>query len=494
MRSAPIAKTATGSDPGTSRRRAIARRKPFTPVKAPAAFAPLAALAALLLSTACGGRGTTGPPRDLSGAAKGWNVVLVSVDTLRADRLGAYGYRPVSPAIDRQLASGVTFDSAMAQRASTWPSLASLLTGLYPSAHGVVENGYGFPNELPTLPKLLHGAGYQTGAFLSNMCQANHQAWDAFACSGGKDGKSVRAALDWAGGTDAKRPFLLWVHLFGAHPPYYNGGDDAQRLDPGYDGPLAPKKWALEQVMTKPIALDQRDLRHLDAIYDAAVQGSDRSVAGLLEGLRAAGRLERTVIVFTADHGEELYRHNRYLFHACSVYQTTLHVPLGFAASGLLAPGGRVAQPVELIDVLPTILDLVGVARPVEQHGRSLLRYLARPSAGGPGKPAFSEYGTSRIHTAIQERWKLIDNPDSFQPVCIPDAPPNHYPIPEVQLFDLAADPGESRNLAATEPARVEALRALIRQRFAGLKNRTKDQAVNKKLQEELKALGYVAH
>ena len=123
----------------------------------------------------------------------------------------------------------------MSQRASTWPSLASVLTGLYPSGHGVNENGFGFPDGLPTLPKLLHAAGYQTGAFLSNMCQANHQGWDDFSCSGGQDGKDVRRALEWAQGVDAKRPFVLWVHLFGAHPPYYNGGGGAER-----DGPRLP--------------------------------------------------------------------------------------------------------------------------------------------------------------------------------------------------------------------------------------------------------------
>jgi arylsulfatase A-like enzyme len=129
----------------------------------------------LILSAACGhGHTAREERRPLTEAAEGWNVVLLTVDTLRADRLGAYGYRARqnSPRIDAQLAAGVVFDNATAQRASTWPSLASLLTGLYPGAHGIYENGYGFPDALPTLPKLLHTAGYQTGAFLSNMCQA----------------------------------------------------------------------------------------------------------------------------------------------------------------------------------------------------------------------------------------------------------------------------------------------------------------------------------
>src|SRR4051794_19801717 len=169
---------------------------------------PTLALLVLLLSTAACRERTAqekpARPQRLAGAARGWNVILLSIDTLRADHLGAYGYavRPTSPRLDALLGSGVRFDAAMSQRAATWPSLASVLTGLYPSAHGVAENGYGFPDDLPTLPKLLHAAGYRTAAFLSNMCRANHQGWDDFACSGGNDAKAVRTALAWAqGGT-----------------------------------------------------------------------------------------------------------------------------------------------------------------------------------------------------------------------------------------------------------------------------------------------------
>jgi arylsulfatase A-like enzyme len=382
----------------------------------------------------------------------------------------------------------------MSQRASTWPSLASVLTGLYPSGHGVNENGYGFPDGLPTLPKLLHAAGYQTGAFLSNMCQANHQGWDAFACSGGQDGKDVRKALEWAHGVDAKRPFLLWVHLFGAHPPYYNGGGGADEMDPGYKGTLGPRKKLLDPVMTTPVALDARDVQHLEALYDAAVQGSDRISGSLLEGLRAAGRLDHTIVIFAADHGEELYQHNQYLYHSCSVYQTTLHVPFGMSAPGLIPAGGRVPQIVELIDVLPTLLDLVGVAVPAEQHGRSLLPYLEHPGRAGRGLPAFSEYGSSTIHTVLQDNWKLVHNPDGFSPICIPNAPPNHYPIAREELYDLSRDPGEKENLAAKEPAKVADLARLLDRRFTGLKNRVHEQKLPDEMKKELNSLGYVAH
>ncbi|HYU34593.1 MAG TPA: sulfatase-like hydrolase/transferase, partial [Thermoanaerobaculia bacterium] len=395
----------------------------------------------------------------LGGAAKGWNVVLLSIDTLRADHLGAYGYkvRPTSPHLDAQLAAGLTFDAAMAQRAATWPSLASLLTGLYPSGHGVQENGYGFPDDLPTLPKALHGAGYRTGAFLSNMCKANHQGWDAFGCTPGQDGKTVRNALGWARALPAGgKPFFLWVHLFGAHNPYYNGGDLADReLDPGYQGPVAPRKRMLDAIMVDKIPLAARDVQHLNALYDAAVMGSDGLAGELLSGLSAAGRLGNTVVVVTADHGEELYQHNRYLYHSCSVYQSTLHVPLGISAPGLIPPGTRVPQTVELIDVAPTLLALLGLPALPEAHGKSLVPYLERPGGGGRGRPAFSEYGNTQVRTVLDQDWKLVFNPDHVDPICIPNAPPGHYPIGRVELYDLAHDPHETTNLATAQKARV---------------------------------------
>lgn len=435
----------------------------------------------------------------LAGAAAGRPVLLLTIDTLRADRLNAYGYahRATTPNLDALLAGGVLFEQAQAPRSTTWPSLATILTGLYPSAHGASENGYGIADEVTTLGEALGAAGYATGAFLSNMCQANHQGFDAFACAGGQDGKTIARAVEWVTSLpDDGRPWFLWVHLFGAHGPYYNGGDLATReLDPGYEGPIGPKKWQLDRVMTEPLPLDERDLVHLDALYDAAVIGSDRLAGRLLDRLRQAGELDGAVTVFAADHGEELYDHNRYLYHACSVYQTTLHVPFGIVAPGLVPEGGRVPQPVELSDVAPTILALLGVEAPEGLHGVSLVPYLERPGAGGGGgRPAFSEYGSTAIRTVVAGDWKLIVNPEEHQPYCIPGAPQGHYPIAGAELYDLAADPGELRDLAGERPQRVAELAGLIERRFSGLRRRIENQEVPAELREELRALGYVAN
>ena len=126
---------------------------------------------------------------DLLGAASGWNVVLISIDTLRADRLNAYGYdvRTTSPEMDALIGAGLRFDQATAPRGETWPSLATALTGLLPTGHGLVHNGDSFPEGLPTLPLILDEQGYQTGAFYSNMCNANHLGWDTSSCTSSQD-------------------------------------------------------------------------------------------------------------------------------------------------------------------------------------------------------------------------------------------------------------------------------------------------------------------
>ncbi len=465
-------------------------------LQSPAMRRSLPILLATLSLASCTAPETAPTRPDLAGAAAGRNVVLLSIDTLRADRLNAYGYaeRTTSPRLDALLGSGIQFEDASAPRSITWPSLASVLTGLYPSGHGVIQNGYELPDDLPTLPKLLRDSGYSTAAFLSNMCRANHQGWDEFRCSQGRDTRASEWALKWVESRDAENPFFLWIHLFGAHPPYYNGGRlAAEELDPGYVGDLAPKKRFLDAVMKEGLELSAADRRHLDAIYDASVIGTDRIVGGILEGLTASGALENTIVVVLADHGEELYDHHKYLYHACSVYQTALHVPLGISAPGLLPQGQRVRQTVELIDVVPTLLDLLGIAPPAGLHGVSLRPYLERPEAGGRGKPAYSEYGDLRIHTVLADGWKLIDNPDSLTPYCFAGGPPDLYPIEEAELYDLQQDPLESRNLAEMNPGRVSRMRELIRKRFVDLQSRDEAQELPEDLKKELRSLGYVA-
>ena len=285
----------------------------------------------------------------------------------------------------------------------------------------------------------------------------------------------------------------MWTHYFGAHPHYYNGGNGAEELDPGYQGPVRAEREALNRLVRDGVVPTEADERHMDALYDSAIHGTDSYISRLLEWLWKRQQLDRTVIVFLADHGEELWQHNNYIFHVCSVYESTLHVPLAFVATGLIPEGGVVSQNVELSDVLPTLLDLLALEKPADLHGSSLVPYLARPGAGGAGKPAFSQYGDTSVHTVIQDNWKLIDNPDQHEPYCLEGAAPGHYPIGHQELYDLATDPGEQLNLAEQHPARVAELQTLIARRFEGLTARAHEQDLSPELIERLRALGYVA-
>lgn len=460
------------------------------------------------------------PTREqLLGAANGWNLVLITVDTLRADHLGSFGYqkRTTSTNIDGLVQQGIRFLDATAPRASTWPSLATVLTGLYPSGHGVTQNHEHFHDEQATLPKVLNEEGYLTGAFLSNMCDANHGGWQTRQCSKNtSDEALLRNTKAWLEEISARTaelgegskedsdkgagtpPVFLWTHFFGSHGPYFNGGTLAEGLDPDYQGIVRPKKGVLNRIMTEPIALNDRDLEHLDAVYDASIIGTDRRVGRLLQMLEEHLDLDRTVIVFLADHGEELYEHNQYLYHACSVYQSTLHVPLAIVAPGLVAPGEAVAQPVELSDVFPTILDLLGVKnRPQCIHGEPLLGYLAQPNRSGLGKLALSEYGRAPIGTVRHGSWKLVSNPLEHQQQCLPNTTAAFYTIGKTELYNLAEDPREAVNLASEHPERVSELSTARRKRIAGLCQTGLDldrPELSEDQRRALKTLGYVAN
>jgi arylsulfatase A-like enzyme len=295
------------------------------------------------------------------------------------------------------------------------------------------------------------------------------------------------------------------VHYFGPHPPYYNGGDRALGLDPGYQGVLVPRKGVLDRVMTEPIDLDDADRRHLDALYDAAVMGTDNLVRELLEGLAELGEDDRTLVMFVADHGEDLYQHHRYLYHACSVYQSSLHVPLAAVAPGLLPAGATVTGPVELADVLPTLLELLGLETPPCVHGRSLVPALERAAEGqtfelgthgtSAGR-ALSEYGDSRISTFTEGTWKLVSNPENESVPCMQGAPAGFFPIAETELYDLRADPREQRDLSAARSDVVARLRDLEEARRGSLcrvpARHQGQEALPDDVRRQLEELGYV--
>lgn len=393
----------------------------------------------------------------------GLSVLLITIDTLRADALGCYGHPTVAtPWIDGLAASGVRFTRAHAQNVVTLPSHANILAGLLPLAHGVRDNaGFRFPAGVPTLATILKQRGYHTGAFVSafpldsrfgltrgfdvyddRLADAEGRVALRMQERRGRD--TVIAAMRWLDAQAGARSFL-WVHVYDPHFPY------------------EPRE---------PFAS-----RHAGDPYHGEVSAADEALRPLLEPLIGAGARSRSLVVLTADHGEALGEHEE-MTHGIFAYEGTLRVPLLLHQPGLLRPR-VVDDAVRHVDILPTVLDALALEPPAGLPGRSLLPLA---SGGGDPPPQTSYFealsgmlnrGWAPLRGVIHERFKYVD-----------------LPIPE--LYDLAADPGEQRNLAATEPKQLERLRELLASLRRAERSLAREQE-SAATRERLQALGYVS-
>ena len=405
----------------------------------------IAALGIALVSSAGCRRGagttrTAAPPSPSSSASPGApaNLLLITLDTLRPDALGFVSGTNATPAIDALAREGFAFPSAVSPVPLTFPAHSALLTGMLPRALGLRDNGQLLPPEPPTLAQRLAARGYATAAFLSGY--PLHSAFgldrgfshydDAFDSGKGdererKAGATVAAARAWlADPKTARAPWFLWVHLYDPHYPY----------DP-------------------PAAFRRAGPR---GAYDGEVAYADSAIGELLRAAAAAEPAPSpggagTLTVFAGDHGESLGEHGEGT-HGFFVYDSTLLVPLVFRFPGRV-PAGSSAAGARLIDVVPTILELLGVpAEPMD--GRSLADIL-RGSSGAAGAPAASayvetyqpwlSYGWSPLHAMRADGWKLID-------------------APRPELYDLRSDPGERRDRFADSPDEARRLKLLLRQ------------------------------
>jgi choline-sulfatase len=392
---------------------------------------------------------------------RGLSVLLVTIDTLRADALGCYGRAGgETPWIDRLAASGVRFEFAHAHNVVTLPSHASILSGRYPFDHGVRDNsGFRFRPDMETLATLLRRQGYRTGAFVSAFPLDSRfglgRGFDVYDdrlgdATAGSDfqmqerpgPKTVAAAREWMKATPGPR--LCWVHLYEPHAPYRPPFDWRGRVPTAYDG---------------------------------EVTAADAALRPLLEPLLASGEGSDTLVVLTSDHGEGLGEHGE-ATHGVFAYESTLRVPLVLHNPRLFAP--RVVRAsARHVDLVPTILDALGLAVPEGLPGRSLLGIAAGSEAGeAPASyfetltPALTR-GWAPIHGVLRDRLKYLDPP-----------------LPE--LYDLAADPREETNLVATRPEPLDEMRVLLGRLRAG-DTGTVRTAVPPEVRERLASLGYVA-
>ena len=418
----------------------------------------LSALAGCRSDTTAPGTATSGPPPALRHA----NVLLVTIDTLRADRVGAYGGRGgLTPTLDRLAAEGVRIDRAYAHVPLTLPSHTTLMTGALPFTNGVRDNGsFRFDGQRPTLATALRGEGYRTGAFVASFVldarfglNAGFDEYDDRNGSRSVGGDlavlerradaMVDAALAWIGpASPAASPWFAWLHLYDPHDPY---------------DPPEPFKSRLAG----------------DA-YGGEVAFADAQVGRALQTLRERGQLDRTLVVVAADHGESLGEHQERT-HGLFVYDATTRVPLLLWAPASLPPA-VVRGPVGLVDVMPTVLDLVGVTA-VPGDGRSLV-----PAARGQAVEARDVY-LEALNANLTRHWAPL--------TALVAGTAKFIDLPEAELYDLAADPGETRNLHA---AQADAAAAIARRLFA-LRARGRPaapSAVDGETERRLRSLGYL--
>lgn len=457
-------------------------------------------LAAILLS------GCSAPPPEHP------NVLLITVDTLRVDRISCYGGpQGNTPHIDTLARRGVRFQSVQAPRGLTWPSMTTLLTGLHPRTHHVRRNGNMLAEQFATLPEILQAEGYETGGFLSNMCDAPNRGLEHFFCAwwGEVDQKASRRARQWASHdqpswdasitrhaedfirTQRKHPFFAWVHYIDPHKPY---DPVNEYLRDEYDGSFPTDDASLDTRILSQKPLDGRERRQLLAVYDSQVSGVDAHIGHLLATLEEAGLAEKTLVIFAADHGEELGDHNVYFYHLSSVYQQVLSTPLLLCWPGHIPPGLVVDQPIAGVDITPTILDLVHLPALPAMEGVSR-QGLALGAPGAHGAQVTYAEWSDQIVVVGEGPWRYIWNPDHHKTGGRPwsSVKGMGFRIEAEELYNLSRDPGQHTNLSEQLPDRAAAMRekacAFVTEKdFRRQDRRSTPEDVRKRLE----SLGYV--
>jgi arylsulfatase A-like enzyme len=413
--------------------------------------------------------------------------VLVSIDTLRAGLLGCYGYeRPTSPALDALAARGVLFERALATAPWTLPSHASLLTALYPSHHGVRRAGAVLPADVAPWAERLRERGFATAAVVNSRWLAEdsglQRGFDDFLrvddAVERREPSAVGALAEgWL--TQRREPFFLFVHFYDVHSNYWSLPRYEREFLRPYGGAVDGSTAQLRAVRDGHLELGKADVRRLVDLYAAGIRQLDDVLAHFVGLLRSEGLLERTLLVVTADHGEEFLDHGG-VMHGRTQYEEVLRVPLVFAGPGVPA-GVRVGEPVSLVDVLPTAFAALGEPVPEGLDGRDLRPLWQRPGATLGERMLFSEADWRNAEDDVLRavrfgRWKLVSNRRTG----------------ERRLFDLARDPRERVDVQADHPELVARLAAALDELARGAREASLPGELTPEAIERLEELGYL--
>jgi arylsulfatase A-like enzyme len=442
-------------------------------------------------------RMTDRAPATASAPKKMRNAIVFLVDTLRADKLSAYRAqsRVRTPGLNTFVQSATVMENARSQENWTKPSVATLLSSLLPWQHNAVSGDDVLPDSVELMPELLGKRGYYTGAFITNgYCSDKFgfkQGWRTYRnyIREGRPNTAKHVAsdvLDWLDHRPKDQPFFLYVHTIDPHVPYKPPQQfltfyDAQP----YSGPIDFNKAGdvLERIKIGRIRPNDRDREHLTALYDAEISYHDVHFAAMMQGLKERGLDDETVVVVTADHGEEFWDHGS-VGHGHSVYDELLHVPLIVRVPGMTGGGARVPDAVGLVDVMPTVLDALGEKIPDQLVGRSFLPALRGQSDAAPRAAVSGFFRAWR--TLATGRLKLVQ-----------------HGTERASLYDVQSDPGETKDLASEQPIALAYTRGLLGLTLAedagdddALRAARNHEGVrttiDAKTEAQLKALGYV--
>ena len=432
------------------------------------------------------------------------SFIVLLVDTLRADYLGAYGFEgAISPNLDRLAAESLLFENCFANAPWTKPSIATLFTSLPPAVHGVTDMGQAtwsgegglmqvLPDEAETIAERFRGAGYRTAAFVGNSFISPRygfsQGFEVFERKG-KTEALLASARRWlaAQAKDGEAPVFLYLHVMDVHGPYDAPRADFEAVLHQIGGSVS-RKLTEEEYLRIPAYLRQiewatEEERYLltswRARYGAGVHSFDRAIGPFLDDLRASGILDRAYVVLTSDHGEELMDHGGWN-HGNNLYDHQLHVPLLIRKPLAEDAGRRIASLVSLIDLMPTLTEVAGIEAPPGILGRDVSALLHGGSDDATAVFAGAVNGYPEIQGVRTLSHKLIWDQERG----------------ELELYDLVTDPKECRDLSEEESSSVARMKTYLREHLErnDARGALAREAVpmDDELRDRLKALGYI--
>ena len=435
------------------------------------------------------------------------NIILVSIDSLRADHLGCYGYeRPTSPTIDRLAAEGVRFDNAISPSSWTLPAHAAMFTGLYNSAHAIVDTGMRLADEHLTLAEQLSAGGYATVGFFGGphlhptfgLAQGFAEYFNCMMplLEMGDEAevpdeshhlshvditgpRTIEKLSAWLETAKLERPLFLFLHLWDVHYDYIPPSRYVEMFDSDYGGDVTAENYMRNGAINPNMTA--RDLEHVVALYDGEIRFTDDNLERMLAALGRHGRLDNTLIVITSDHGDEFFEHG-WKGHQRTLFEEMVRVPLIMHWPGALESGLIVEDQVRLIDLLPTLLSLAGVRLGSEVQGRDLSPLLRGETL--PAQSALCELlvDDRDYHALRTNAWKVVLD----------------RPRKRAFFYDLRADPREQSPLAVMSEQFRSGLGELRQLRKASitlgqrLGRAARDAQISEELETRLRSLGYI--